>query len=81
MNARTDTTPAPIRDGRAHDLTAWEEYWDTHGYTPVGLDESQASGKAVELSHKASRSSSVNSLECRARTRPSRCAAGARRCA
>lgn len=55
MNARTDTTPAPIRDGRAHDLTAWEEYWDTHGYTPVGLDESQASGKAVELSHKASK--------------------------
>ncbi len=54
MNARTDTTPDPIRDGRAHDLAAWEEYWDTHGYAPVGLDDSQASDKAVELSRKAS---------------------------
>lgn len=54
MNAHTDTTPDPIRDGRAHDLTAWEEYWAKHGYTPVGLDESQASDKAVELSHRAS---------------------------
>ncbi|MEF2737763.1 MAG: hypothetical protein U0N15_11220, partial [Bifidobacterium choerinum] len=39
---------------RAHDPAAWQAYWRTHGYEPVGLDETQASAKAVELSRRAS---------------------------
>lgn len=54
MSAGERTPADPTGTGRAHDPAAWQAYWRTHGYEPVGLDETQASAKAVELSRRAS---------------------------